>query len=115
MRWSLKSLLVMVAGVALLTMCLGRFPKAGSVAVLTENQESIEMILAENGIKDWSSVTGKEGAFFELNSGFDLWRIEDQLMAEANKRGYWIRIDYQALLSIYNSSRERGTGLRGEA
>lgn len=114
MRWSLKSLLVMVTGVALLTMCVGRLPKTGSVAVLTENQESIEMILAENGIKDWSGTTDRGGAFFELHSGFDLWRIEDQLMAEANERGYWIRIDYQALFSIYNSSRERGTGLRGE-
>lgn len=104
----------MVAGVALLIMCLGRLPKTGRVAVLTENQESIEMILAENGIKDWSSVTGKEGAFFELESGFDLWRIEDQLIAEAKRRGYWIRIDYQAIFSIYNSSQELGAGLRGE-
>lgn len=107
MRWSLKSLMLFMTGLAMLTVLVGKLPKAGRVAVLQENQDRVEVIIATNSIKDWIGISGTGGTLFQFRSGFDLWHIEEQLLADAKAKGYWIRIEYQALLSIYDSSREQ--------
>lgn len=112
MRFGLRPLLLAPLVLSAMMMIIGRIPRFGTIDVLEPNSFRVEVILVKHRVLNWTgnSATGNwtgnsatGGMTYALNSGFTLSRLENYLLADADDHGYWLRIRYHCVFSVFDS------------
>jgi hypothetical protein len=102
-RVSKLTICSLLAGAGLLAWLIGRIPLEGSLVVSQVNLPFIEDLLARERVLSWQGNSSLGGTRIVFKNPVALARVDDLIEADALQKGYWVRIEYKALLPLMSS------------
>ena len=99
MQFSLKTLILTIAALALCVALLGRMTMTGTVIVSNQNVADVERVLGDCGFQNYI----RYGAQIDFPKPLSLHYVDDAIMHDSQKRGYRVEIHYNAILPQFSS------------
>ena len=105
MQFSLRNLILAIAVLAVCITLVGRVTRNGTVIVSQKNDVFVQFVLGNHGIRSWElePSLGETRIFFP--DLFVLTAVDDAIVKDALKRGYCIKIEYNAIIPQFSSER----------
>lgn len=101
MQFSLRNLILAIAVVAIATAVVGRVTTSGTITANHEKVPNIEVVLGNFGFSDYE----RNGSQIYFRKPFTLSSFDDAIIEDAINRGYFIKIEYNALIPQFSSTR----------
>ncbi len=105
MQFSIRNLIMATAAVAFCMVFAGRDSKKGSVIVSQQNDQFVEFVLAEHGIRSFESCSSSGVTRYYFPDANERSSIEEVIEKDALERGYSLKIKHRTILPPFSSER----------
>ena len=106
MRITLRLLLLILTGIAVMIVIVGRQTRSGSVIVSQRNLPRIESILADHNVRSWQANSSLGAVHVSFPNPFSLTAVDDAIVGDARRNGYCVELRYNAMIPYFSSERK---------
>jgi len=104
-QFSLRNLILATAFFAVCIELVGRVTQNGSIVFSHQNNLFVEKVLGDYGIRSYELYSSSNSTRVYFPKPFTLTTVDDAIVKDALKRGYSIKIEYNAIIPHFSSQR----------